>query len=621
MNSTKDIKKAVQAYIDTAETPYAIMIDGDWGCGKTHLWKQTLLPLVGEKEALYVSLFGLKNIKDIESEIFKAMSFITEKEGGVIKGLLGKSKLEISDDVSIGGIGFVAQYGMQKWKEKRLEKSKKLFICFDDLERWSGDIEECLAYINKLTEHHGTKCLIIGNSKKISEKCKSNFGKTKDKTIGFTYQLTHNPNDVIDVAFKLTNFSSESSEKTITQIYTDNKVRIDELLFESKCSNIRVVSTAVSYLDKIVAENGAKFKLSTTSSVDYFTELLSTVILLEMYLSTEEAKKEVLESRIGESDSVLDCLDVGQLNERGEREEQSEEDKIIERLYFKCFSGIRAVKRKGIVSIVKNGFYRAEDFEEEFTDWKKTEDFEIYLDVLKFHSMKNEEAKKVFENTDKAIFDKKTVKDPRTLLRLAGRMTRDIKRGTFDLNFETVKSNFRALFDEFYRSGEMELVYDLDLSWQIERMEYCMDLYEEVRGLNNEYNKNKGKFELSQFWIKLKNDPDMLDSFLASYRLFDVFAQYEDPKDVLDSIETLNNAQLLHFVRRMGSEVSKKRPFPLVDQNYARTQCVVAIIKQRYDRKDGVRCGHFKQIARVLKNQNADFDPEYKKSQSRLSHD
>lgn len=55
---------------------------------------------------------------------------MTEKEGGVIKGLLGKSKLEISDDVSIGGIGFVAQYAMQKWKEKILKNSKKLFICF-----------------------------------------------------------------------------------------------------------------------------------------------------------------------------------------------------------------------------------------------------------------------------------------------------------------------------------------------------------------------------------------------------------------------------------------------------------------------------------------------------------
>lgn len=130
MNSIQDIERAVQAYIDTADTPYAVMIDGDWGSGKTYLWKQVLLPSVGKKEALYVSLFALKNIKDIESEIFKAMSFMTEKEGGVIKGLLGKSKLEISDDVSIGGIGFVAQYAMQKWKEKILKNSKKLFICF-----------------------------------------------------------------------------------------------------------------------------------------------------------------------------------------------------------------------------------------------------------------------------------------------------------------------------------------------------------------------------------------------------------------------------------------------------------------------------------------------------------
>jgi len=615
MNSSEDIKRAVEAYIETVATPYAIMIDGDWGCGKTHFWKQTLLPLVGEKEALYVSLFGLKSIKDIESEIFKAMSFISEKEGGVIKGLLEKSNIEISDDVKIGGIGFVAQYAMQKWKETRLKKSKTLFICFDDLERWGGDIEECLAYINKLTEHHETKCLIIGNSKKIREKSKSQFEETKDKTIGFTYQLTHDPNDVIDAAFELTQFSSENSKEIITQIYTGNKVRIDELLIEGKCSNIRIVSIAISYLDKIVEKNQSKFRLSTTASVDYFTALLSAIILLQMYLTSDKAKKEILSASIGNSYAILESLGVIKFEEHGRKTKLSEDNRIIEFLYYQCFSGFRGLRKKGIISIVKNGFYRAEDFEGEFCDWRKTEDFEIYLDVYKFHSLEDKEAKKVFENTDKAVFTERVVTSPRTLLFILGRMTRDLKRGVLDRKFEKLKSDFRLLFEELYDTKKMELGHGLDFEQQREKFEYCRDLYKEIKQRNKKYNENKQAFDLSPFWVKLKNDPNLLDDLLNRYELLGRFSEYKNPNDVVQAIESLNNKQLLCFVGRMGSEVDRKRPLLPDDEGFKRRQSVVAIIKQKYGKKFGVRAGHFKQIARILENQQTDYNPEQRQKE------
>ena len=157
MNS-KDIIEAVKTYIDTPDTNYAIMIDGEWGCGKTHFWKNKLLPIVGESDAIYVSLFGLKDINDIEHEIFKTVSSMGTDDEGILKGLLN-SGTATADDIRFGGLGFVVQLGLKKWKEKKLKGSKSLFICFDDLERWAGDIEICLSYINKLAEHDKTKCL------------------------------------------------------------------------------------------------------------------------------------------------------------------------------------------------------------------------------------------------------------------------------------------------------------------------------------------------------------------------------------------------------------------------------------------------------------------------------
>ncbi len=60
------------------------MIDGDWGCGKTFLWKNVLQSEVGQSEAIYVSMFGLKDINDIENEIFKSLSMMGADEDGVL---------------------------------------------------------------------------------------------------------------------------------------------------------------------------------------------------------------------------------------------------------------------------------------------------------------------------------------------------------------------------------------------------------------------------------------------------------------------------------------------------------------------------------------------------------
>ncbi len=84
MDATTDIIKAVKTYIETPDAKYAIMIDGDWGCGKTYLWKNILLPEVGESDAIYVSMFGLRNINDIENEIFKALSIMGSDEEGIL---------------------------------------------------------------------------------------------------------------------------------------------------------------------------------------------------------------------------------------------------------------------------------------------------------------------------------------------------------------------------------------------------------------------------------------------------------------------------------------------------------------------------------------------------------
>ena len=291
MDATSDIVKAVKTYIETPDTKYAIMIDGDWGCGKTYLWRNILQQEVGQSEAIYISMFGLKDINDIENEIFKAISMVGTDDEGIFKGLLN-SNPDMADDIKFGGLGFAVQFGLKKWKETRIKKSKRLFICFDDLERWAGDIEICLSYINKLVEHDGAKCLIIGNAEEIEEKNKNKFQDTKEKTIGFKYKLAYPPDTVLKAAISIVNFPSPDGEKYVENLLVQNASRIIDLLNSAKCSNIRTVSTAIHYLAIIYSNNKEKFEPSPASVISYFISLLSTLILVEHHRNSDEDSEE-----------------------------------------------------------------------------------------------------------------------------------------------------------------------------------------------------------------------------------------------------------------------------------------------------------------------------------------
>lgn len=607
MNSSNDIMRAVKAYIEIPDTTYAIMVDGDWGCGKTYLWKNTILPIVGNDEALYISLFGLNSIEDIENEIFKSMSLLGENTGGFFKGLLNKSTIDISDDIKLGGIGFAVQYGMKKLKESKLNKIKKLFICFDDFERWAGDVSVCLSYVNKLVEHDGTKCLIIGNTTKIFEQNKYVFNYTKDKTIGFKYRLKHSPSDAFYAAIKLANLSNDKFEKFIINLYKHNSKRIDYFLINSKCLNIRIISTAINYLCKIVVNNYDKFKLSEPTSVEYFISLISTLIIVEMYRTSDNDKEIILDYNIDNSYDLLKKIGRNSFDDNA-KDKLTEDDKISEYLVYQSFSGVGEIKRKGICSIITNGFYRGEDFVDEFEKWKFVEDYEIYLDTFKIWYMDDEKAQKLFESTYKTIFTDKRITNPLTLLFISARMTSEIKRGVLPLDFETLKSDFRRLFNELYDNEKIEKSVKLDYIWRKNGFEYCEDLCQEIMDLNSKYNEHKNEFELSQFWVKLSNDPLSMDELLEKYKCLEIFEQYKNTDDILKSIDTLSNSQLFELTRWMGSRVQQNPNINSVNPRYL---AVAVAIDEKYSDKFGVRAGHFKQIARILKNLKTDYDPEY----------
>lgn len=73
----EQIKQEVERYINDTLYNYAIMIDGEWGSGKTYFVKHTLLTELEniEKEnkqnrlVKYLSLYGCRTIEDIQEKL------------------------------------------------------------------------------------------------------------------------------------------------------------------------------------------------------------------------------------------------------------------------------------------------------------------------------------------------------------------------------------------------------------------------------------------------------------------------------------------------------------------------------------------------------------------------
>ena len=78
--SDNEVVKAIREYIDNHIYNYAVLIDGQWGCGKTYFIKNILMKELSDhieqnknqdyKNIIYISLYGIKNTNEISKQIY-----------------------------------------------------------------------------------------------------------------------------------------------------------------------------------------------------------------------------------------------------------------------------------------------------------------------------------------------------------------------------------------------------------------------------------------------------------------------------------------------------------------------------------------------------------------------
>lgn len=235
----EDLVESILDYIRADYTDYAVMINGEWGSGKTYFWNNKVrkkiesMELNGKRyKTIYMSLYGISNLEEISKKIFIETTQLMDKN--LKKYMDSNGQVNIPEYAKTGldmaNFFGVTQNG-DKIDYKQFFSTDDKVLCFDDLERANVDVIDILGYINNFVEHDHIKTIIICNEKELSTKLKNS--NLEMKTFIATYLLDKEGNlikktdkpmveriqDTIEYVFDKANDYERIKEKLIGETF------------------------------------------------------------------------------------------------------------------------------------------------------------------------------------------------------------------------------------------------------------------------------------------------------------------------------------------------------------------------------------------------------------------
>ena len=175
-----DLIEELKNYCDINNPVGALMLSGEWGCGKTYLIKTKFIPLVKDTYVFVcVSLFGIDSLDTLRVEVKKKW---LEKASELDK--LNGTKVSKVTDSYKKIFGTIKDILPENWQKKGEVVSsimdlvnfvpisnrmfeKKVILVFDDLERTNISGADLLGCINDYCENQSFNTIIVANEEKI----------------------------------------------------------------------------------------------------------------------------------------------------------------------------------------------------------------------------------------------------------------------------------------------------------------------------------------------------------------------------------------------------------------------------------------------------------------------
>lgn len=356
--SNEEIKDVILKYVSDERKKQAILLNGEWGCGKTFFVNEKLIPGLEQKgiQVFSISLYGIAKIEQIQDIIYmklmqKVIKDKTQKVGyfgdGLAKviSLCGKSGIRFIDN-KFNMEGTVSEE-IKAIFEKKKGTNKRLVLIFDDIERCQINIIELMGFLNNLCENNEYKIILVANENEINKvdddisqtlkfsialnsrldikefvekkeesdeinreelrkivdyyfEGKTTYEKTKEKLIGLTIPYNIPLEEVFEDVI-----ADCVKEDNVKKIIIENKEEIICLLRKEKHQNLRTLISACLAIEEIYVA----LDKGNISREKLFSEELKNIIRYIVYTAIQRAKG--IDGYVWSKDIRYGCINDG----------------------------------------------------------------------------------------------------------------------------------------------------------------------------------------------------------------------------------------------------------------------------------------------------------------------
>lgn len=188
MANVENLEKRFLELVDTKK-PWAIALTGEWGVGKTHLWKNfrdKKREVFSGKKYAYISLFGLDSLESLKLAIAtevqtgasddSPLNIDVSKHFKKLLGFAGGGNISASGDMRFG-----INISNKLITNIIMSHLKDTLICLDDIERKSNSLpmSEIMGLVNYLRNER--KCQVVMVLHNEQSEDKDYFDKHKEK--------------------------------------------------------------------------------------------------------------------------------------------------------------------------------------------------------------------------------------------------------------------------------------------------------------------------------------------------------------------------------------------------------------------------------------------------------
>lgn len=205
---SQDALASVERIVFQSSKPVVVALTGGWGEGKTHFWKEVVIPSHQRNRAGYVSVFGAESLAVIRERVAVA-SIGLSKFASTESGPKWSRTVSSAFTTARGALNsYAAKFGISDSIAVELLQAVCLrpgwIICLDDIERLSEKVgfENFLGYVTELRDKWQLKVVLIYNRERINKDTNSPFHKYEEKVIDRSIAFALDLADVVDLVFK-----------------------------------------------------------------------------------------------------------------------------------------------------------------------------------------------------------------------------------------------------------------------------------------------------------------------------------------------------------------------------------------------------------------------------------